>query len=165
MRSLNSVREIAFTWLTGERRHIDQPNSRVRELFRTHANGNSLSVASSWASVHTCLPRRGREKQSVPSTGNVYTDRLQPSCVAFGVPGISILMQISCKRYAALRTCHSRCEFQNVSFLPRRSAWSRSSLSLSQPVTHASYIANCRVINCTREAQQTFVTARDVHRA
>lgn len=25
-------------------------------------------------------------KQSVPSTGNVYMDRLQPSCVAFGVP-------------------------------------------------------------------------------
>ena len=34
-------------------------------------------------------------KQSVPSTGNVYMDRLQPSCVAFGVPGIPILMQIS----------------------------------------------------------------------
>lgn len=56
-------------------------------------------------------------KQSVPSTGNVYMDRLQPSCVAFGVPGIPILMQISYERYVIYIYTYmrdSRCEFQAV---------------------------------------------------
>ena len=116
--------------------------------------------------VHMCLPCRVREKQSVPSTDNVYTDRLQPSCVAFGAPGIPIY---SC-RYSAWRYVYAVRAVLSFSLslslslslvveFPVRHV-STSSLCLvgiqqlisRLPVTHASRIANCRVINSTRVA-------------